>query len=165
MPTRVGHHPAPVPRLPRARGVTPETLATLREVEAHLVTGAAPPPLDLWWSTVSAAVAEQSWGLGEPYLADPVVEPTAGQVDATALWRRARERHERVATAWTDLVCDPLSALTRCSLFDITNPTTAAFIEAYGEAGDFISVHGTDAPVHRAVVDEYAELARAVESA
>lgn len=145
------------------RGVSPETLATLRDVEAHLASGAAPPPLDLWWSTVSAAVAEQSLGPGEPYAADLVA--AAGSVDAAALWHRARERHERVATAWTDLVCDPLSALTHCSLFDITNPTTAAFIEAYGEAGDFISVHGTDAPVQRAVVDEYAELARAVESA
>jgi hypothetical protein len=137
-------------------------LAELRAAEEQLDD--RPETLERWWDVVIRAAAEQSGAprvLPSPVSTSP--RPTGDDTDHET-WALARKRHERVAESWTDLVCDPLAALTHCALFDVTHHYTAAFIEALGRADDFISIHGPAFPRDRADVDTYAALARTLEN-
>lgn len=72
--------------------------------------------------------------------------PSRGALSAHQRWNDAREKHERVIEAWTAIVTDPLAALDHTLLLDVTQPRTAAFIEAYGHAQDLAAIHGDDMP-------------------
>ena len=61
-------------------------------------------------------------------------------------WEAALATHDAVVEAWTAIVTDPLAALDHSLLLDVTQPRTAAFIEAYGHAQDLRAVHGTVLP-------------------
>lgn len=169
-PGRGGPNYADLAVLWNEKDVSAQTLSELQGIEARLGSGADHDLLLEWWEVVCRAIDEREggsrWSERPAYrsLGQPAAPGPGHGVDLGGLWRLARERHERVATAWTDLVCDPLAALTHCALFDVANPSTAAFISAYGRAGDFLSVHGTEQPRERALVDEYADLARSAET-
>lgn len=60
-----------------------------------------------------------------------------------ARWRTALARYETVLTEWGAIVSDPLSALEHCALLDVTQPRTAAFVEALGRAQDRCAVLGS----------------------
>lgn len=83
-------------------------------------------------------------------------------------WDEALAAHDRVSEQWTELVTDPLAALDHSMLLDVTQPRTAAFIEAYGEAQDLRSMHGTAYPTSATadtVVREYLRVVRRAEQA
>lgn len=61
-------------------------------------------------------------------------------------WAAALATHDEVIEAWTAIVADPLAALDHSLLLDVTQPRTAAFIEAYGHAQDLRAMHGTALP-------------------
>lgn len=88
-----------------------------------------------------------------------------GDLDSfeASLWDRARARHERISEAWTELITEPLNALTHSSLFDVSVPKTAAFIEAYGEVQDMASIFAGQCP-KPAVLERYDRAVRQAEA-
>jgi hypothetical protein len=84
-----------------------------------------------------------------------------------AQWDAAIAIHDRVVDAWTNIVTDPLAALDHSLLLDVTQPRTAAFIDAYGHAQDLRAVSGSVYPtgtaeaVQRAVTDYLSAVRRA----
>lgn len=73
-------------------------------------------------------------------------EPTATTSSPESVWTETALTHDRVIDQWSEIITDPLQALTHAALFDVTQPRTAAFIEAYGAAADFRALHGTTWP-------------------
>lgn len=72
---------------------------------------------------------------------DLIVEVSTGAAGTVAgsretQWVESWRRWCAIDDAWTDLVCDPLTALTHAELLDVTLPRTAAFVTAYAEARD-----------------------------
>lgn len=77
-----------------------------------------------------------------------------------ARWTAALDRYETVITEWGAIAGDPLSALEHSALLDVSQPRTAAFVEALGRAQDRHAVLGSDVPRDRADVAEFEDLAR-----
>jgi hypothetical protein len=176
--------------LPDKTGLSPQTLIDIEAVRALLPKADAETHRK-WWEVVTRGCGERdahlaredqlrarnqppiattrrivapplSWSPPESQRPTP---PPPAPTGSTAMWELARSRHERVIEAWTAMVTDPLAALSHSSLFDTTNTWTAAFIGIYGQASDFIAVHGTEPPHDRTLIDSYAALTREVESA
>ena len=82
-----------------------------------------------------------------------------------ARWTAALARYDVVISEWGAIASDPLSALEHSALLDVTQPRTAAFVEALGRAQDRRSVLGSDLPTDRADVVEFEDLARRVADA
>lgn len=80
-------------------------------------------------------------------------------------WTAALARYDTVMTEWGAIASDPLSALEHSALLDVTQPRTAAFVEALGRAQDRHAVLGSDLPSDRAEVVEFEDLARRVADA
>lgn len=91
-------------------------------------------------------------------------EPATARPSLQALWTEACGRHDGVSEAWGAIVTDPLAALDHSLLLDVTQPRTAAFLTAYGEAQDFRAIHGATYP-GREAAEAYVGLARRVETA
>jgi hypothetical protein len=85
-----------------------------------------------------------------------------GPGSLAARWTAALARYETVMTEWGAIASDPLSALEHSALLDVTQPRTAAFVEALGRAQDRRAVLGSDIPRDRADVVEFEDLARRV---
>lgn len=79
-----------------------------------------------------------------------------------SMWTQAIERYERVANAWTEVITDPLNALTHAALFDVREDRTADFIEAYDEAREQVRAFGSTMPAE-ARVEKFGSLMRRVE--
>lgn len=84
---------------------------------------------------------------------NPTLSNTGGTIEER--WGAALTTHDEVVEAWTTIVTDPLAALEHSLLLDVTQPRTAAFIEAYGHAQDLRAVHGTALPVDAAMQVAY----------
>jgi hypothetical protein len=82
-----------------------------------------------------------------------------------ARWTAALARYDTVMTEWGAIASDPLSALEHSALLDVTQPRTAAFVEALGRAQDRRALLGSDIPRDRADVVEFEDLARRVADA
>lgn len=82
-----------------------------------------------------------------------------------ARWTAALARYDTVMTEWGAIASDPLSALEHSALLDVTQPRTAAFVEALGRAQDRRAVLGSELPWDRADVVEFEDLARRVADA
>lgn len=85
-----------------------------------------------------------------------------------AQWDTAIETHDRVVEEWADIVTDPLAALEHSLLLDVTQPRTATFIDAYGQAQDLRAVIGTTCPTGpdaRTRVREYLSAVRKANTA
>jgi hypothetical protein len=54
-------------------------------------------------------------------------------------WRDAWTRWCAVDDTWTDLLCDPLAALSHAELLDVTLPRTGAFVTAYAEVREMMT--------------------------
>lgn len=72
---------------------------------------------------------------------DLLVEVSTGAAGTAAgsrdeQWTDAWQRWCAIDDAWTDLMCDPIAALTHAELLDVTLPRTAAFVTAYADARD-----------------------------
>jgi hypothetical protein len=85
-----------------------------------------------------------------------------GAATLSARWNAALARYDTVMSEWGAIASDPLSALEHSALLDVTQPRTAAFVEALGRAQDRRAVLGPDLPTDRADVIEFEELARRV---
>jgi len=97
---------------------------------------------------------------GEPGPRPQSVPPATGSL--AARWTAALARYDTVMTEWGAIASDPLSALEHSALLDVTQPRTAAFVEALGRAQDRRAVLGSDMPRDRADVVEFEDLARRV---
>ena len=80
------------------------------------------------------------------------------EVTAGTRFGTARNRHQQIAEAWTDIIVDPLNALTHSALFDVTQPRTAAWVEAYGKLCDHADNRVDPVFVDAADRDIYIEL-------
>lgn len=97
-------------------------------------------------------------------LAAPAVRPTPA-LTAQQRWNAALATHEKVIEAWTKIVTDPLAALDHTLLLDVTQPRTAAFIEAYGHAQDLAAIHGITMPTDESEQRAYATAVRKTDEA
>jgi hypothetical protein len=97
---------------------------------------------------------------GEPRPRQRPVPSRTGSL--AARWTAALARYDTVMTEWGAIASDPLSALEHSALLDVTQPRTAAFVEALGRAQDRRAVLGSDMPRDRADVVEFEDLARRV---
>jgi len=96
----------------------------------------------------------------------PRTQPAPHRADSLAArWTAALTRYDTVMTEWGAIASDPLSALELSALLDVTQPRTAAFIDALGRAQDRRAVLGSDPPRDRADVVEFEDLARRVADA
>ena len=100
---------------------------------------------------------------GKPRPRPGPVPPRTGSL--AARWTAALARYDTVMTEWGAIASDPLSALEHSALLDVTQPRTAAFVEALGRAQDRRAVLGSDMPRDRADVVEFEDLARRVADA
>ena len=100
---------------------------------------------------------------GEPRPRPRAVPHRTGSL--AARWTAALARYDTVMTEWGAIASDPLSALEHSALLDVTQPRTAAFVEALGRAQDRHAVLGSDIPRDRADVVEFEDLARRVADA
>ncbi|GIM64951.1 hypothetical protein Pve01_84680 [Planomonospora venezuelensis] len=64
----------------------------------------------------------------------------------TGLLAVSRERHEAIREEWTRAVTDPLAPLTSAGSTDVSDPDTAAFLEAYAALEDFLAAHPAGLP-------------------
>ena len=71
-----------------------------------------------------------------------------------------KQTHQQVTEAWTNMITDPLNALTHPALFDVSNPKTAAWIEAYGQLQDHHQLNQHNYPTNPTAATEYARLVR-----
>ena len=64
----------------------------------------------------------------------------------TGLLAVSRERHEAIREEWTRAVTDPLAPLTSAGSTDVSDPDTAAFLEAYAALEDLLTAHPAGLP-------------------
>ena len=64
----------------------------------------------------------------------------------TGLLAVSRERHEAIREEWTRAVTDPLAPLTSAGSTDVSDPDTAAFLEAYAALEDLLAAHPDGLP-------------------
>ena len=64
----------------------------------------------------------------------------------TGLLAVSRERHEAIREEWTRAVTDPLAPLTSAGSTDVSDPDTAAFLEAYAALEDLLAAHPAGLP-------------------
>ena len=64
----------------------------------------------------------------------------------------SRERHEAIREEWTRALTDPLAPLTSASSTDVSDPDTAAFLEAYAALEDLLVAHPDGLPPERVAV-------------
>ncbi len=100
---------------------------------------------------------------GEPRPRPRPVPDRTGSLSAR--WSAALAHYDTVMTEWGAIASDPLSALEHSALLDVTQPRTAAFVEALGRAQDRRAVLGSDMPGDRTDVVEFEDLARRVADA
>jgi hypothetical protein len=70
----------------------------------------------------------------------------------------ATERHERIRTAYVDIITDPLNALEHASLFDVGDTRTSKFVQAYLDVEDLVNNHGGVVPTD--LISSYADQVR-----
>lgn len=161
--------------------VHPNRIISIHQVPAHarrrfklLVTiadHAAPADLDAALKELYTVASEMRAGRWRDPLADvPAPEVIEDPLDASVverlnvagfqrdMWAKARASHDAVRQEWTEVLVDRLSVLDHPLLLDVSQPTTAAFITAYGRVQDFRSIHGEEFDPDQ--VEQYAALAR-----
>lgn len=161
--------------------VDPNRIISIHQVPAHarrrfklLVTiadHAAPADLDDALRELYGVATEMRTGRWRDPLANvPAPEVIEDPLDASVverlnvagfqrdMWAKARASHDAVRQEWTEVLVDRLSVLDHPLLLDVSQPSTAAFITAYGRVQDFRSIHGEK--FDPALVDQYAALAR-----
>lgn len=88
-------------------------------------------------------------------------ERTAGRQRLDRVWAESIERHNRLRDQWFELQHDIDQVLSLPSLADVNEPTTAAFIEALGDASDLAAERQ---PTSADAVRQYATATRIAEA-
>lgn len=92
------------------------------------------------------------WWLGYgQHLLQP--NPAPAPDPLRARWVKAVERHRRTSVAYAAFECDPHAALRLPALADVTQPTTAHFIDAFAEAGALLTERFPPRPYAQQFVD------------
>lgn len=80
-------------------------------------------------------------------------------------WSAAVARHMAIKDAYADLLHNPVAALERSALWDVTCERTQVFHDRYGTIEDLYQRHGDTAPTNDTVITKYADATRRAERA